>query len=145
VSEYFDGEILSDFVREQPGKRLPYFEGLHLLHALASGVESIHQAREYHGDLHDDNIIVRRQGLSFDVKLVDMYNWGAPSAQNIRDDVCDLVRIFYDALGGARTYRKHPQQVKQICCGLKRSLITPKFRTALQLRQHLETMSWEYD
>ena len=32
---------------------------------------------EYHGDLHDDNIIVRRHGLSFDLKLVDMFPWGA--------------------------------------------------------------------
>ena len=144
VSEYVDGEILSEFVARQSGKRLSHFEGLHLLHALAVGVESIHQAREYHGDLHDDNIIVRRYGLSFDVKLVDMYNWGSPSAMNIRDDVCDLIRIFYDAIGGARFYAKHPPEIKGICCGLKRSLIMRKFRTALQLRQYLETMSWEW-
>ncbi len=142
VSEYVEGELLSKFLAGQPGKRVHPFEGLHLLHALASGVEEIHRAREYHGDLHDDNIIIRRKGLSFYLKLVDMYNWGAPSAENIRDDVCDLIRIFYDAIGGARFYSKHPKEIKGICCGLKQSLILKKFRTAGHLRQYLETMSW---
>lgn len=142
ISEYVEGELLSNFLKRQPGKRLTPFEGLHLLHALAVGVEEIHRAREYHGDLHDDNIIVRRRGLSFDVKLVDMYNWGAPDAGNIRDDVCDLIRIFYDSLGGARFYPKHPQEIKDVCCGLKRTLIIRKFRTAGHLRLYLEKMTW---
>ncbi|KPJ74327.1 serine/threonine protein kinase [candidate division TA06 bacterium DG_78] len=142
VSEYVEGELLNQFVAHQAGKRLTPFEGLHLLHALASGVEEIHQAHEYHGDLHDDNVIVRRRGLSFDVKLVDMYNWGKPDAENIRDDVCNLIRIFYDSIGGARFYAKHPREIKDICCGLKRSLIIRKFRTAGHLRQYLETMRW---
>ncbi len=142
VSEYVEGKLLSEFLTHQPGRRLTPFEGLHLLRELATGVESIHRAREYHGDLHDDNIIIRRQGLSFNVKLVDMYNWGTPSAQNIRDDVCDLIRIFYDSIGGARCYAKQPQEIKNICCGLKSSLIVGKFRTAGHLRNYLETMSW---
>jgi serine/threonine protein kinase len=142
VSEYVEGELLNQFVTHQPGKRLTPFEGLHLLHSLASGVEEIHQAHEYHGDLHDDNVIVRRRGLSFDVKLVDMYNWGKPNAENIRDDVCNLIRIFYDSIGGARFYVKHPPEIKEICCGLKRVLIIRKFRTAGHLRQYLETIKW---
>lgn len=143
LSEYVEGELLSDFLKQQTGRRLTPFEGLHLLHELATGVELIHQAREYHGDLHDDNIIVRRQGLSFNVKLVDMYNWGTPSAENIRDDVCDLIRVFYDVIGGAHFYAKHPPVVKEIVCGLKRSLIVRRFRTAGHLRRHLERMSWK--
>ncbi len=143
ISEYVEGELLSHFLKRQTGRRLTPFEGLHLLHELATGVELIHQAREYHGDLHDDNIIVRRQGLSFNVKLVDMYNWGTPSAENIRDDVCDLVRVLYDVLGGAPFYAKHPKVVKDIVCGLKRSLIVRRFRTAGHLRRHLERMSWK--
>jgi serine/threonine protein kinase len=142
ISEYVEGELLSAFLKHQPGKRLMPFEGLHLLHALAAGIEEIHHAHEYHGDLHDDNIIIRRQGLSFKVKVVDIYNWGTPDANNIRDDVCDLIRIFYDAIGGARFYAKHPREIKNICCGLKRSLIVRKFRTAGHIRQYLETMTW---
>jgi len=142
ISEYVEGELLSQFIKHQPGKRLTPFEGLHLLHTLAAGVESIHRAREYHGDLHDDNVIIRRRGLSFDLKLVDMYNWGTPSGENIREDVYDLIRIFYDAIGGPKWYAKHPVEVKRVCCGLKRSLISRKFRTAGQLRKYLETMTW---
>jgi serine/threonine protein kinase len=143
ISEYVEGEILASFVRRQPGRRLPPFEGLHLLHELARGVEEIHRVREYHGDLHDDNIIVRRKGLSFNLKVVDMFDWGTPTAENIRDDVCDLIRIFYDCLGGQRTYWKQSPEIKYIVSGLKRSLITKKFRTAGHLRRHLENMEWE--
>jgi serine/threonine protein kinase len=143
VSEYVEGELLSEFLKRRPGKRFTPFEGLHLLHALATGIESIHRSHEYHGDLHDDNILIRRQGISFYVKVVDMYNWGAPNAENIRNDVCDLIRIFYDAIGGAKWYAKHPPEIKSICCGLKRSLIIRKFRTAGRLRRYLETMEWD--
>jgi serine/threonine protein kinase len=143
ISEYVEGELLTSFVKRQPGKRLTAFEGLHLLHELAVGFEAIHRAREYHGDLHDDNIIIRRRGLSFNVKVVDMFDWGVPKAENIQDDVCDLIRVFYDAIGGKRTYWKQPPEVKYIISGLKRSLITEKFRTAGHLRRHLETMEWE--
>jgi serine/threonine protein kinase len=143
VSEYVEGELLSDFLRRQPGKRLDAFQAMHLLHALASGIESIHHLREYHGDLHTENIIVKRSGLGFDVKLLDLYRWRAPRRVNIQDDVVDLVRIFYDALGGRAHYASQPPEVKAICCGLKRSLILKKFSTAGQLREKLETMRWE--
>ena len=143
VSDYVEGEQLSEFCRRQPGARLPPFEALHLLYALAIGVEKIHALGEYHGDLHDENIIVQRYGIGFDVKLLDMYHRGAPRPENIHDDVCDLVRLFYDAVGGARHYARQPRQVKEICCGLQRSRILRKFRNAGQLRQHLEALQWD--
>ncbi len=142
VSDYVEGELLSVFLARQTGKRLPVFQGLHLLHTLASGIAMIHNQREYHGDLHTDNIIVRRHGLGFEAKLIDMLHWGAPRPENIHDDVCDLVRIFYDAIGGQKHYAKLSSEAKAICCGLKRSLILKKFRTAGQLREYLETMEW---
>ena len=143
VSDLVEGRLLSRFLRQQPGRRLAVFEALHLLHTLAAGVEIIHDAREYHGDLHDDNVMVRRVGLGFEVKLVDMYDWGAPSARNIAEDVVDLVRIFYDCLGGAARYARQPRVVKEICRGLKRTLIVKRFRTAGALRRHIETIEWE--
>jgi tRNA A-37 threonylcarbamoyl transferase component Bud32 len=143
ISEFVEGELLEEFIQRQPGKRLPVFPGLHLLHSLASGIEKIHQLREYHGDLHSENIIVQRHGLSFDLKLVDLFQWQAPRPENIKDDVCFMIRVFYDAIGGAKHYAKHPQVVKDICCGLKSSLIIKKFRTAGQLREYLETMRWK--
>ena len=142
VSDFVEGELLSDFVARQPRKRLTLFEGLHLLHALASGVESIHHVHEYHGDLHPENVIIRRRGISFELKLIDMFHWGPAKQENIHDDVVDLVRIFYDAIGGRKHYAKQPPEAKAICCGLKRSLILKKFRTAGMLREYLETMPW---
>lgn len=142
VSELVDGERLSEFLVRQPQKRLTVFEGLSLLHTLVSGLEQVHEVKEYHGDLHAANIMVRRRGIGFEVKLIDMYRWHGTAGENIREDVCDVIRVFYDLLGGRRTYAKHPPEVKAIICGLKRSLITKRFRTAGRLRRHLETMTW---
>jgi hypothetical protein len=143
VSEYVEGEILSEFLARQPGKRLDPFQALHLLHALATGIESIHHQREYHGDLHTDNIIINRRGIGFDVKLIDLYRWGDPTRVNIQDDVVQLIRVFHEILGGRKYYAKHPPEIKAICCGLKRTLILKKFQTAGQLRRRLETLEWE--
>ena len=143
VSEFVEGELLSDFLKRQSGRRLNPFQGVHLLHALAAGIELIHNVGEYHGDLHTDNVIVLRYGLGFELKLLDMFSWGSPNAENIQHDVFDLIRIFYDALGGQRWYRRQPQEVKDICKGLKRSLIAREFRSAGQLCQHLEMMEWQ--
>jgi tRNA A-37 threonylcarbamoyl transferase component Bud32 len=142
ISEYVEGELLLDYLARLPGKRLPIFQGIHLLHALAVGIESIHHLGEYHGDLHPENIIVRRLGLSYELKLLDFFHWGGARRENVHDDICDLIRIFYDAIGGRERYSKHPKEVKEICCGLKRSLILKKFRTASALRIHLETQAW---
>lgn len=142
VSDFVEGELLSDFLVRQPGRRLTAFEGLHLLHALASGMECVHAQGEYHGDLHSENIIVNRFGIGFDVKLLDMFHWGAPNAANIRHDVTELVRVFYEAVGGARHYARQPKAVKAVCCGLKNTLMLKKFRTAGQLREFLETLEW---
>lgn len=142
VSEFVEGELLSRFLARQPGGRLSPFQAVHLLHALATGIESIHQLGEYHGDLHSDNIIVQRYGLGFELKLLDMFHWGASTPKHIHDDVINLIRLFYDAVGGPKHYAKQPNEVKDICCGLKRSLILSKFRTAGQLRRYLETMQW---
>ena len=142
VSDFVHGELLSDFLDQQSGQRLAAFEGLHLLHALAKGLEPVHAAGEYHGQLHIDNVIVKRSGLGYRVKLLDLSQLGANRPELIREDVCDLIRMFYDAIGGAKHYGRQPQAVKNIVCGLKRSLIVDRYRTAGHLRHHLELMSW---
>jgi len=143
VSEYVEGEMLSEFIDRQPGKRLSPFQAVHLLHALACGIECIHAMNEYHGDLHTDNIVVERHGLGFDLKLIDFYQWIAPKAENVRQDVIDMVKIFYDAVGGRKYYSKQPAVVKDICRGLKRKLILQNFRSAGELREFLENIEWE--
>jgi tRNA A-37 threonylcarbamoyl transferase component Bud32 len=143
VSEYVEGELLSEFLKRQPGGRLHAFQGLHLLHALATGIADMHRRREYHGDLHSDNVIVERVGLEFELKILDLIQWQAPKREILQDDVCDVIRIFYDALGGARLYPKQPREVKDIIRGNRRSLILKRFPTATQLRLHLEKLRWE--
>jgi hypothetical protein len=142
ISELVEGEILGKHVTRSPGKRLHPFEALHLLHALTTGLEQIHRAGEYHGDLHDYNVLVRRTGIGFDVKLVDFYHWGAPSKANRQEDIIKLVRLFYDVIGGAKRYRTQPDYVKYICCGLKRGMILERYPTMSRLREHLETFEW---
>ena len=142
VSEYVEGQLLSNFIRRQPGRRLATFEALHLIYALASGLEEIHRVKEYHGDLHDDNVLVRRRGVFFDLKLVDVYHWGAPTKAHIREDVADVIRLLYDAVGGQKRYAQQPRQIKEICRGLRRDLIGRAFPTARHLREHLEQFSW---
>ncbi len=143
VSDYVEGEILLDFLKEQPQRRLDPFQALHLLHALTCAIEGVHRLNDYHGDLHPGNVIIRRRGLGFDVKLLDFFHWGSPSPTNIRDDICDVIRIFYDALGGKKRYARLPPEFKGIILGLKRSLILKKFKTITHLKNHIENLSWD--
>ena len=145
ISDFVEGEILADFIKRQKGGRLPPFEALHMLHALALGVEQIHGKGEYHGDLHDGNMIVARRGVFFEVRLIDLYHWGRPSAANIRHDVACLVRVLYDAVGGRPRYASQPKEVKDVCRGMRQDLITRRFPTARHLREHLENFEWEAD
>lgn len=142
ISELVEGESVSEFVTRQSGGRMQPFEALHLLHALVVGLECIHAAREYHGDLHADNVLVRRAGIRFEVKLFDFFYRGRASRVAMQDDLIDAIRLFYDALGGQKRYAKHSPEIKAICCGLKRGLIRRKFPDARRLREHLESFSW---
>ena len=143
ISEYVEGEKLSDFIRRQKGGRLPPFQALHLLYRLTTGIEPIHHAREYHGDLHTDNVIVKRYGLGFELKVVDFYHWSASKRENIQSDIVDIIRLFYDILGGAKHYSRQPDYVKEICCGLKHGLILKKYPSLSRLREHLLSMEWD--
>lgn len=142
ISEYVDGLLLTDFLKRQPGKRLGIFQGLQLLHALAAGLESMHHLKVHHGDLHAENIIVKRYGLGFELKLLDMYRWVGDSRSYTKDDLCEAINVFYQAIGGKRFYATFPPEVKAICCGLKRSLIKQKYKSATVLRTYLENIEW---
>lgn len=145
ISEYVEGEMLTEFLKKFPGGRMHPYPALHLLYALTCGIEEIHLLGETHGDLHTDNIIVNRFGLEFEVKLLDLFNGSIPKREIRQTDICELIRVFYDCLGGAKRYARLPRTVKEICCGLKRSLILERFRTATHLREHLERLDWSSD
>jgi len=142
ISEYIEGEVLGKFVDRQRGKRLGIFPAIHLLHSVARGVEMIHASGEYHGDLHVDNIIIKKFGLEFDLKIIDLHHWGDSKQENRDEDIIKVIRIFYDILGGQKRYQALPASVKYIICGLKRGLILSRFRKISDLRLHLETMDW---
>ena len=143
ISEYIEGRLLSEFIASQKGKRLHPYQALHLLHSLVKGVEDIHRIKEYHGDIHSQNIILERYGLGFELKLVDMFRWNTYSKpENIQDDIVNMITVFYESLGGKEQYHKQSGVIKSICCGLKKSLILKKFRTSTKLREHLETLDW---
>ena len=145
VSDLDEGEQLYTFLKKQRGGRLTLTEALLLLRELAAGLQMIHNEGEYHGDLHNENILIQRRGIGFQLKLIDFFHRGKITRAHVHDDVCDSIRLFYDALGGKKHYAKLPPEAKYICAGLKRSLITQRFTTASALRQHLETFSWESD
>lgn len=142
VSEFVHGERLEEFVARQPKRRLTSFEALHLLHGLVAGLEPVHAAGEYHGDLHAGNIMIARRGIGFDVKAIDFFWHGPRTNEHVQDDVVDLIKLFYESLGGAKTYADQPEEVKDIVRGQKRSLIAKRFKTLSVLRRHLENFDW---
>jgi serine/threonine protein kinase len=142
ISEYVDGVLLADLVAAHPGRRLQAFEALHLIYPIVCGLEQIHGRKEYHGDLHEYNVLVRQRGVFFDVKCVDFYPLGRYSSRRRQDDIVDVVRLLYWVVGGKRWYGRQPPAIKAICRGLRRELILERFARATQLRAYLESFPW---
>jgi serine/threonine protein kinase len=142
ISEYLDGILLADFVSHQSGKRLAPFQALHLVYEICQGLEEVHAHREYHGDLHASNIFVKRRGIFFEVKLIDLYQRGRTTVAERQNDVIDVVHLLYDMVGGRKHYAKQPREIKSICLGLRRDLITRKFPSVSHLRSYLESFTW---
>ena len=143
ISELVEGQKLSEFLASQSGHRMTTFEALHVLYTLAKGISPIHARGEYHGDIHDDNIMVRRQGIGFEVKLLDFFDLGRPTRSKIHKDVLNLIEVFYSIVGGRDHYAGQPKVVKNIIRGLKDSLILERFQSAGDIQTHLETLAWE--
>lgn len=142
VSEYVKGKLLCEFLEQLPGKRLTAFQALHLIYALTKGVQQVHATKDYIGDLHDENIIIERYGLGFDIKIIDLFHWSRFSKENTQQDIIDIIRILYDILGGQKTYAKQPPGIKKLILGLKRSLIVKEFKTAEDILSYLNNFSW---
>ena len=143
ISELVEGKKLSEFLAAQPDHRLTTFEALHVFYVLAKGISPIHARGEYHGDIHDDNIMVRRQGIGFEVKLLDFFDLGRPTRSKIHKDVLNLIQVFHTIVGGRDHYAQQPPVVKHIIRGLKDTLILDRFQSAGDIQAHLESLSWE--
>lgn len=142
ISEYFEGALLGDFLKNYRGRRMPPFEALNLLHALTVGIEEIHARKEFHGDLHKGNIFVERNGVFFRLRIIDFHDWGRSAAVERRADILSITRLLYDIVGGRDHYAKQPAAIREICMGNRSDLILKKFPTVFHLRAHLETFEW---
>ena len=142
ISELVEGQKLSEFLAGQGPKGLSTFEALNVLYVLAKGISPIHARGEYHGDIHDDNIMIRRQGVGFEVKLLDFFDLGKPTKAKIHKDVLNLVEVFHVICGGRGQYARQPKVVKDIVRGLKDSLILQRFQSAGDIQRHLENLQW---
>src|SRR5206468_1831286 len=142
ISELVEGQKLSEFLHAQRNHALSTFEALHVLHVLARGISPIHARGEYHGDIHDDNIMVRRQGIDFEVKLLDFFDLGKPTRSKIHKDVLNLIQVFQSLVGGREKYAQQPRVVKEIIRGLKDSLILERFGSAGDIQRYLESVEW---
>lgn len=142
VSEYADGEVLAQFIKRQRQKRLPTYEALNVLYQLAKGIEQIHDMGYYHGDIHSENIILKRKGVGFDVRLIDLIHLGKPTKSRIADDAYDLINILYEMIGKSRFYAQQPPEIKDLILGKRRDAIHRKFKDAGQIRRALESLEW---
>jgi tRNA A-37 threonylcarbamoyl transferase component Bud32 len=143
ISELFPGRKLSEFLDSHT--KLSTFESLHVLYELARGIAPIHARGEYHGDIHDENVMIRRRGIGFEVKLLDFFDLGKPSKDKIHKDVLNLIEVFHVITGGREKYANQPRIVKDIIRGLKDTLILDRFDSAGDIQRHLETLEWETD
>jgi tRNA A-37 threonylcarbamoyl transferase component Bud32 len=143
ISELVEGQKLSEFLADQAkSQALSTFEALNVLYVLAKGISPIHARGEYHGDIHDDNIMIRRQGVGFEVKLLDFFDLGKPTKAKIHKDVLNLIEVFHAICGGRKYYASQPKVVKDIVRGLKDSLILQRFQSAGDIQRHLENLQW---
>jgi len=142
VWDQINGMQLEDFIAQQKNGRLSLFESLHLLHAVASGLDAIHSMQEYHGNISAENIIVNRKGISFQVKLINMSLEDRPVNRSINEDVVNLVKIFANAVTLPSRSAKIPDGVKLLYSNFKTARISERFKNAGVLKMHLETMLW---
>jgi serine/threonine protein kinase len=142
ISELVEGQKLAEFLGAQPTQRLSTFEAMHVLYVLAKGIAPIHARGEYHGDIHDHNVMIRRLGIGFEVKLLDFFDLGRPTKSKIYKDVLNLVEVFHTIVGGRKHYARQPKVVKDIIRGLKDSLILARFQSAGDIMRHLESVEW---
>jgi serine/threonine protein kinase len=142
VSELAQGRILHDMLDAQPRKRFTPFEALHLTHAVARGVAQIHALHEDHGDIHGENILVERRGVTFHVKLIDLFLYPFRVNDRRKLDVFDIAALLYELIGGPAGYPAAPQIVREIVCGRRRRAVYRKFPSAIALVAFMERYAW---
>jgi serine/threonine protein kinase len=143
LSDLVAGEPLADFIARQPKKRLNPYAALHLFSAIVEAVVTIHRFGEYHGDLHDENVMVSRRGLSFTARLLDPMTLGRRSRKHVEDDLVELVRIFPHMVGGEKAMRALGRPFSSVFGSMRRDRILARFAQPKQLLEAIRTLEWE--
>lgn len=143
ISEFCAGRPLASWLAGQTRGRVSAYMAACIFHALVVGLETIHLAGEYHGDVHSENILVQTRGVGFDLKLIDFYEWGRNSRARQQQDIRDAVAVLHELLGGAEGYGRQPIELRRIICGMRRNKILKRFPRVTALRTYLETFAWE--
>ena len=86
VSTHAPGRQLSFYIKRRGGK-LSALESLLILEKIATGLDAIHSHGMYHGDVHEDNVMVRRVGIHYEVRFLDFIHLGRTTRERKRDDV----------------------------------------------------------
>jgi serine/threonine protein kinase len=136
VSTRAPGKQLSYYVKKRGGALQP-LEALLITERIAAGLEAIHAQGMYHGDVHEDNVMVRRVGIHFEVRFLDFIHLGRTTRERKRDDVYDMLTLLRDMTGGRKKYAKQPEIVKALVKGGRRDLIYKTFPTARRVLKYL--------
>lgn len=140
LSEFVEGMTLTEYLKTYHPKGMPFYQALHLMYALVKATEELHLKKESHGDIHEDNIIMQKKGLHYELKLIDVFHKRRGSVQA---DVIYLCQLLHLISGGPKKYAGQPPIIKSICLGLKQGLIRRKFKNSTMLRVYLENTPWE--
>jgi serine/threonine protein kinase len=142
LSDLVAGEPLADFLTRQPKKRLEPFAALHLFSAIANAVATVHRFGEYHGDIHDENVMVLRRGLDFSIRLLDPMTLGRRTRKIVEDDVVELVRLFPILVGGEKTLKKLAAPFSTVFGSMRKDRILRRFATPKQVADAIRVIEW---
>lgn len=143
LSDFIEGNTLETYLNSWHEGAMNYYQALHVFYSVVKAVEEIHINKEWHGDIHSENIIIQKCGLTYDLKLIDVFHTSRGKDGSLQNDVNFLIDLLYELIGGKEYYSMQPEIIKKICCGRKKSLIRKKFKSATSLRVFLENEVWE--
>ena len=106
------------------------------------GIAPIHERGEYHGDIHDDNVMIRRRGIGFEVKLLDFFDLGKPTKSKIYKDVLNLVQVFHTLVGGQDTIQRAAEGREEYHSGAEGFIDSCAISERGDIQRHLENLDW---
>ena len=116
--------------------------------AVSNGTAALHAAMYAIGIGPGDEVVVPPMTFAATANAV-VYQGGTPVFADVETGTLLLDPATVETRVTSRTkaiiavdYAGQPAEVKAICCGLRHSLISGKFRSAGQLRAYLENLQW---